>query len=105
MAPFIHFVQLIRQETGLAREIPYFDPLDGGIAAKCFFLLEAPGPKAVVSGFISRNNPDETAKNFFNLNQDADLPRKSTVSWNVVPWYIGSGKKFVLLIAAILIGD
>jgi uracil-DNA glycosylase len=92
IAPLTRFVERIRQETGLAKEIPFFDPLDGGILAKCFFLLEAPGPKAVVSGFISRNNPDETAKNFFVLNQLANLPRGKTVSWNIIPWYIGTGK-------------
>jgi uracil-DNA glycosylase len=55
------------------------------------YLLEAPGAKAVRSGFISRNNPDETAKNFFELNQAAGIPRERTAIWNIVPWYIGSG--------------
>jgi hypothetical protein len=53
--------------------------------AECLFLLEAPGGNAVE--FISRNNNDETAKNFFKLNTDANLPRMRTVSWNIVPWY------------------
>lgn len=88
-----HFVETIRKETGLNNEIPYFDPLDGGIHAKCLFLFEAPGPRAVGSGFISRNNPDETAKNFFELNHQAGLPRKLTISWNIVPWYIGTRSK------------
>ena len=77
----------------MADEIPYFDPADGGNAARCLFLLEAPGPKAVASGFVSRNNPDETAKNFFVLNQEASLPRYLTVTWNIVPWYIGDGAR------------
>lgn len=88
-----HFVKTIRKETGRNKEIPYFDPLDGGINAKCLFLFEAPGPSAVDSGFISRNNPDESAKNFFELNHQSGLPRKLTISWNVVPWYIGTGSK------------
>jgi uracil-DNA glycosylase len=83
----------MRRERNLTDEIPYFDPADGGDAANCLFLLEAPGPKAVSSGFISRNNPDETAKNFFLLNEDANLPRYLTVTWNVIPWYIGDGSK------------
>jgi uracil-DNA glycosylase len=87
------FVETIRKETGLNREIPYFDPLDGGINARCLFLFEAPGPRARDSGFISRNNPDESAKNFFELNHQAGLPRELTISWNIVPWYIGSGTK------------
>jgi hypothetical protein len=88
-----HFVETIRKETGLNKEIPYFDPLDGGINAKCLFLFEAPGPRAVGSGFISRSNPDETAKNFFELNHQAGLPRELTISWNIVPWYIGTESK------------
>jgi len=73
--------------------IPYFDPRDGGIDAELLLLLEAPGPKAVNSGFISRNNPDESAKNIFELFQEARIERKRTVIWNIVPWYIGTGKK------------
>lgn len=93
ISPLTNFVETIRKETGLSREIPYFDPLDGGINAKCLFLFEAPGPRAVYSGFISRNNPDESAKNFFELNHEASLPRELTISWNAVPWYIGTGIK------------
>ncbi len=78
---------------GSTASIPYFDPWDGGINAEVLFLLEAPGPKAVEAGFISRNNPDETAKNFFLLNQEAGIARARTVTWNVVPWYIGSGTR------------
>lgn len=55
--------------------------------------MEAPGSKAVESGFVSRNNPDETAKNFFEVNQQADIPREVTITWNIVPWYIGSGNR------------
>ncbi len=73
--------------------IPDFDPWDGGVNAELLYLLEAPGPRAGRSGFISRNNPDESAKNFFELNEMACIPRKQTISWNVVPWYIGSGAK------------
>ena len=46
-----------------------------------------------MSGFVSRNNPDETAKNFFQLNQQSGISRKRTITWNIVPWYIGSGSR------------
>jgi uracil-DNA glycosylase len=78
---------------GPGYEVPNVDPLDGGVDAKVLFLLEAPGPKALASGFISRNNPDETAKNFFLLNAEAGIDRRQTTTWNAVPWYIGSGNK------------
>jgi uracil-DNA glycosylase len=73
--------------------IPDFDPWDGGVRAEVLYLLEAPGANAVKSGFISRNNPDESAKNFFLLNQEAGIARHRTVTWNVVPWYIGTGQR------------
>ncbi len=84
--PLTEYVEELRLDCS-SRRIPYFDPWDGGINATCLFLLEAPGGKAVE--FISRNNNDETAKNFFLLSNEAGLPRIMTISWNIVPWYIG----------------
>src|SRR5439155_21756547 len=77
--------------SGPDLSIPNFDPWDGGIDAD-IPLTRSYRPKAVLSGFISRNNPDETAKNFFELNAEAKVLRKRTVTWNIVPWYIGDGK-------------
>jgi uracil-DNA glycosylase len=93
IAPLSAFVEGLRVDAGPDAAIPYFDPWDGGINAEILFLLEAPGRKAVHSNFVSRNNPDETAKNFFELNCAAGIQRKKTVIWNSVPWYIGTGKK------------
>lgn len=86
------YVDSLRVETlkeGLIssrEQIPYCDPCDGGKAALCLFVFEAPGPSAVKSGLLSRNNDDPSAQNFFELNRDAGLPRSCTTSWNVVPW-------------------
>lgn len=93
IAPLTHYVGKLRRITNKEKLIPYFDPFDGGINAQCLFLFEAPGPKAVDTGFVSRNNPDESAKNFFLLNKEAQLPRSLTATWNIVPWYIGSGSR------------
>lgn len=93
VAPLTDYVKRLRSEAGDGAQVPYFDPWDGGIDATVLFLLEAPGAKAVASGFISRNNPDETAKNMFELCRNAGLSRKASVLWNVVPWYIGDGSK------------
>jgi uracil-DNA glycosylase len=87
VAPLRDFVELIRKEAPGA-DVPDFDPWDGGIKAQILFLLEAPGPKARY-GFVSRDNPDETAANFFHLNRNAGIPRDRTACWNVVPWFIG----------------
>ena len=93
IGPLARLVESIRSEQGLSQEIPYFDSQDGGIAARALFLLEAPGPKAVESGFISRNNPDPTARNFLLLLNEARILWEETVLWNIIPWYIGTGKR------------
>lgn len=90
IAPLTKFVEKLRSEMGPQAAIPFFDPWDGGTNAELLFLLEAPGAKAKNSGFISRNNPDETAKNLFELLNEANIGRMQSVLWNVVPWYIGS---------------
>ncbi len=85
------FVEKMRAEQDyINRNIPYFDPCDGGTNATLLYLLESPGDKAVLSGFISRDNPDETARNFLKLT--ANIPRKHTVMWNIVPWHVGRGR-------------
>lgn len=71
-------------------EVPYFDPWDGGIQAEALFLFEKPGPGAHKSGFISRNNDDQTAKNIFDFMKVAGLPRKRVCIWNIVPGWNGT---------------
>ncbi len=93
MARLNGLVEEIRAECGCGLAVPYFDPADGGERAECLFVLEAPGARAVQSGFVSRDNPDETAKNFLLLNAEAGIPREATVSWNIVPWYIGTTER------------
>jgi len=81
--------------------VPEFDPLDGGVDARVLFLLEKPGRKTVDggsisgrsgSGFISRNNDDPTAAAAIDFMQKAGIPRKLTISWNVIPWWNGTKK-------------
>jgi hypothetical protein len=93
MHDLVRLVERIRKAKGPSYKIPDFDPLDGGINAHVLFILEAPGRKSVISGFVSRNNPDETAKNFFLLNDEVGIDRRRTIIWNAVPWYIGSATK------------
>jgi uracil-DNA glycosylase len=93
VAPLTAFVEEVRAERGLGAKIPFFDPRDGGIRADALFLLEAPGPNALASGFVSRDNPDPSARNLRALLAAADIPRERTILWNIVPWYIGTGTK------------
>lgn len=85
------YVADLRAGLGEQYHIPDFDPGDGGIHARVLFLLEAPGPRAKASGFVSSNNPDPTAKNLWNLIHNAGIARADTLIWNIVPWYVGTG--------------
>lgn len=78
-------------DRAVEHEVPFFDPSDGGIHARILFLLEAPGPQAVRTGFISRDNPDPSARNLRQLL--APLPRHETVLWNIIPWYVGTRER------------
>jgi len=87
------FVGRMRRDPTSEGSVPDFDPLDGGERARILFLLEAPGRKAVTTGFVSRDNPDPTAANFFSLLKASRLPRSDTVLWNIVPWYVGTPER------------
>ncbi len=79
-------VKAMRDATGYGENIPHFDPMDGGVEARCLFLFEAAGGEAVESGFVSHNNDDPSAHKFFCINNDENFDRRLTVSWNIVPW-------------------
>jgi hypothetical protein len=80
-------------------EVPYPDPLDGGVDARALFLLEKPGPMTddtrdgkAGSGFISRDNDDPTAEATFRFQEKAGLNRKDVLLWNLIPWWNGTRK-------------
>jgi hypothetical protein len=91
--PLTDYVNELRERSGLVERVPYFDPLDGGVRARCLCLLLAPGPVAKETGFVSRDNPDPTARSFRSFMRDVGLDRSDTVVWNIVPWYLGDAKK------------
>jgi uracil-DNA glycosylase len=93
IAPLIDYARKTATKLGSGHEIPHFDPCDGGINAQILILLEAPGRKAVGSNFISRNNPDPSARNICDLLSEAEIPRSATLLWNIVPWYVGTQSK------------
>ncbi len=84
------FVETLRARKGDGYQIPFFDPFDSGVTARALLLMEAPGTRAVESGFVSRDNPDETAKNIFEMSLNAGLDRRDCVLWNVCPWFLGT---------------
>ncbi len=91
--PLTDYVASLRTTAGEQYCVPNFDPCDGGTQAHVLFLLEAPGPQAVSSGFVSSNDPDPTARNLWHLIHNAGIPRSETLIWNIVPWYVGTGQR------------
>ncbi len=90
VAPLEQLVNTIRQSIRSPTDVPSIDPCDGGTRAEILLLLEAPGRRAIETGFVSMNNPDRTAANLLALVQDAGIDRRHVLMWNVVPWYLGS---------------
>ena len=90
IAPLTAYAAELGQRANV--QVPNFDPLDGGVNAQALFLFEKPGPMTAVSGFISRNNDDPTAEAIFKFMEQANIPRKLTVIWNIIPWWNGMRK-------------
>lgn len=88
--PFSTLIERIQTEKGANYQVPRFDPNNGNENARYLFLLEAPGPKAMQTGYVSLNNPDPTARNFLRQMHQAGISAKEIALWNVVPWYLGS---------------
>ncbi len=88
-------IELVRhwEEKNPERKFPYVDPCDGGVEAKVLFLQHTPGRKAVGTGFVSRDNPDPTARNAGKALDYAGFERADYVRWNVVPYYISTRDK------------
>ena len=97
MAPLSNFVRQLRAMRP-DDSIPWFDPTEAGVESRILRLGEAPGPGAVTerggSGFVSPDTNDQSASNMWSLLRDASIDRcHEIVSWNVIPWYIGSDRK------------
>ncbi len=91
MLPLTAFVRTLRTQGGLF--VPDFDPLDGGTGARMLLLLEKPGPTVAPptgSGFVSRDNPTETARAIREGMAAAAVPREKMAIWNTVPWWNGT---------------
>lgn len=92
MAPLGALVAALRARHP-ERHVPDADPCDGGVRARALLLLEAPGPQSVATGFVSRDSPNATARNLRALLEEASIRREDVLIWNVVPWYVGDGRR------------
>lgn len=78
---------LRKRRKGMDGFIPTFSVKDGRTKAKALFLFQDPGKSgAERSRVVDRDNDDESAKLFGNLNQELGFDREETVSWNSIPW-------------------
>jgi len=93
IAPLAAYAARLRERGSV--DVPEFDPLDGGVFAQILFLFEKPGPMTSAdggSGFISRNNDDPSAEATFDFMRRAGIPRRQTLTWNIIPWWNGTRK-------------
>lgn len=90
LSPLSELVERIRSDMNLTVEVPGFDPMNGNEQARFLFVLEAPEAKAVKTGCISFDNPDQTARNFKAHLTGAGIERADIAIWNIVPWYLGN---------------
>ena len=92
MVPLARFVRELRASRP-HDAVPDADPRDGGARARALLLLEAPGPRSVATGFVSCDTPNPTARNLRALLANAGIDRADVLLWNVVPWYVGDGRR------------
>lgn len=66
--------------------VPYVAPDYGGVDAELLCLFQSPATTAVRSGFLCRENDDDTAEHFAILLDRAGIGAERVVTWNVYPW-------------------
>ena len=86
MASLRRFAAGLRESCGAP--VPDADPFDGGGEARLLLLLETPGPRIGLTGFVSCDNPSMTARNLRGFLAAAAIPREAVLIWNTVPWVI-----------------
>jgi uracil-DNA glycosylase len=90
------YVEALKEAKGADFDVPFFDPADGGVNARILLVLETPGRRAAgrqdASELVSIDNDDDTAANMSAFEQKANLTRDWLVHWNIIPWYVQTGK-------------
>ncbi|MFG3616647.1 uracil-DNA glycosylase family protein [Nocardia sp. NPDC047654] len=78
-----------------SENLPYIDPLFGGVAAELLFVLKAPegdaDPDLRDRRFLSWDNDDVGAENFFRTCAATGLDRARCTAWNACPFPITGG--------------
>jgi uracil-DNA glycosylase len=89
-----HMTALNTYAEGLraeGRDVPWFDPHDGGTTARCLILLERPARRGDAPRFVSCDNPAPAQRNLRRFLAEAGLTRRRIVIWNAVPWLPPAG--------------
>lgn len=80
------WVDEVRYQTD--ESIPYLDPDAASKGVRILMLFQDPSNAAEgESGFISKHNNDQTARNYYEATELAGVPYDITLNWNVVPWW------------------
>jgi hypothetical protein len=72
MKSLVELMGELREISG-GRTVPNFDPDDSGVDAEVLLLFQDPGPKVIKTGFISRDNPDQSAR-LVKETEDKEVP-------------------------------
>jgi len=67
-----------------------FDPACGGIQARVMYLAQDPSSTASLSGFISPDNNDATARATTEACAEAGVEARERIHWNVYPWWLAA---------------
>jgi uracil-DNA glycosylase len=76
---------------GARRFIPWFDPDDGGVAARVLVLFESPSPSTIASdteAISSEDNASASNRGFVSARERSGIARTDIVRWNVAPWAV-----------------
>ena len=85
MPDLLAYLDRIRATHG---DVPGFDPAGPGAAARLLILLETPGPRIGLTGFVALSNPAGTARNLRRFLAEASIDERDVLLWNAVPWII-----------------
>jgi len=81
-------------ESTREEAVPSFDPDSGGRSARVLFLRDEPWCKAAEGPrFVSIDTNDPVAHHTGKAYATAGLDRRTTLHWNVVPWWVRNPAK------------
>ena len=97
--PHIRAINELIEEIGStvgSPNLPYNDPLFGGVDAELLFVMKAPeadaDPQKSGTRFLSFDNDDDGAANIFNACAQNGIARSRCIAWNICPFPIAGSR-------------